>query len=464
LPAALATGLTALLIFLLTRRFVSARSAPWAAAVFLTTPLVGGVGTFAVFDPFLSLCTTGAVAAWYLALCEPIAAKRTGYLVACGVACGAAFLVKGLIGWAVPALTAGGYLATRRQWRSFATLSWVPMIVAILVVAPWAILIYRREPDFWHYFFWVEHVQRFAGDNAQHLRPPWFYIAYLPVVAWPWTLAWPAAFLALRSAIRRDPFLLYVAMWALVPLAFFSIAQGKLLTYILPCFPAFSILLAAGLERTVDGQHQRAMRGALLALAVVFALLLAAILVVQTGRIVSPVYTESESLRTTALYVLFTLGLGSAAGAFWSARAVTRAVALAIGGVAFILPLQALLPERVLDHATPTVAVARHAPSRDTVIVADASRFGTVAWTLKRDDIYVVSPGEIEYGLSYPEARFRRLTGQMLADLVDTIGARSDILIVCKPATAAAISGMLPARAAPFQDGSTVFVQIPRAQ
>ncbi|HEY7673307.1 MAG TPA: phospholipid carrier-dependent glycosyltransferase [Gammaproteobacteria bacterium] len=463
-PAALATGLTALIIFALTRRFVSGSSATWAAAIFLTTALVGAVGTFAVLDPFLSLCTTAAVAAWYLALHEPAVAKRARYLVACGVACGAAFLVKGFIGWAVPALAAGGYLVVRRQWRSLATLSWVPILVAILVAAPWAILIHEREPDFWNYFFWVEHVKRFAGDNAQHSRPFWFYIATLPGLAWPWTLAWPAGFLGLRSVLRRDSFLVFVLMWALLPLAFFSLAHGKLLTYILPCFPAFAILLAAGLEQHVSRSPQRVMRGATLALAGILALELAAILVAQAGGVGRPLYGASESLKATALCVLLGVGVCSSVVAFRSARSVTRLMALAIGGVAFILPLQVLLPERVLDVTAPTVAVARHAPSAETVVVADASRFGTVAWTLKRDDIYVVSSGEIGYGLSYPEARFRELTGRMLAALIETAGARADILIVCKPATVAAIGAMLPARAMRFQDGSTVFVEIPRAK
>ena len=464
LPVALATGLTALIVFVLTRRFVSPFAATLAAAIFLTTLLVGTVGTFAVLDPFLSLFTTAAVATCFLALQEPEGRRRIVYLIACGIACAGAFLVKGFVGWAVPAIVVAGYLMAQRQWRIFMTLPWIPIAVAVLVSAPWAVLIHLREPDFWNYFFWVEHIRRFASDDAQRQHAPWFYLAFLPLVSWPWIVAWPAAWIGLRSRFRREPFLVFCALWALLPFVFFSIARGKLLTYILPCFPALSILLAAGLERYLTSARQLGMRIALGVLVAAFSLLLAAILAVQLGAFTTPLYGASESPTVVALCVLLALTVAGCAAAYRNARNFARVGAVVVAGVAVLVPLQVFFPARIVERLLPSAAVANNLPSRETVIVSDSSLFGTAAWTFKRDDIYVVSGGEIDYGLSYPEHRFRRLEGHMLEDLIAATRGRSDLLIVCKENTEQDIAPTLPADTARLQQGSVVFLRIPKTE
>src|SRR5262249_12900260 len=273
--------------------FVSPFSANVAPVVFLTTALVAGVGTFAVLDSLLTLFLTAAVAAWYLAVLEPPGRRRVVYLVLCGGACGAAFLVKGFLAWAIPAMVAVPHLAARRQWRALFTLPWIPIATAVAVALPWSVLIHFREPDFWRYFFWVEHVQRFVGDEAQHAQPPWFFLEFLPLIGWPWILALPAAAIGLRGA-PRDDFRRYLLLWTVLPFVFFSFSRGKLLTYVLPCFAPLSILVAAGLERYFSTDRRRAFRAAAMVVATVFAALLAGLIVAQRGVAGAPLYSATE--------------------------------------------------------------------------------------------------------------------------------------------------------------------------
>jgi 4-amino-4-deoxy-L-arabinose transferase len=463
LPVALATGLSALLVFWLTRRFLGSSTAVRATAIFLTTLTVAGCGSVAVLDAFLALFVTAAVAAYYVAINEPRRARRFAYFALCGVACGAAFLTKGFIAWAIPTVVVAPYLIARRDWRTLLTSPWVPLAVAILVAVPWAVLVYQREPDFWRYFVVVEHLQRFAGDSAQHTRPSWFYFAYLPLTGFPWIWLLPAGLLGVRGDGRHRELLWYVALWALMPLLFFSLAKGKLLTYLLPCFAPLSILLAVGLERYFAAGGRRAFRTAAGILAAAFALLLALLVAAQSGAFGAAAYSADERLQLIGMAAFLIAGAACGASAFFGARPAARFAAIAGVGVAFFLPLDVALPQRALDAVAPSTAVEHYAATpRDTVLVSDDWLFGAVTWVLKRDDVYVVSAGEIEYGMSYPESRHRKLVGTMLADLIAANRGQHDVLVLCAASTEQEIGAQLPPTTERSQDGRVRVLKIPR--
>ncbi len=469
LPGALATGLTALIVFALAKRCVSRFAAGLAAAIYLTTFLVMGLGTFAVLDAFLALFLTAALGSFFVATETPHAGRRRRWLVACGAACGAAFLVKGFLALAIPVLVAAPYLAARRRWRTLATAPWWPIAVAAAVALPWAVAVALREPDFWHYFFWVEHIQRFTASDAQHAQPFWYYFAWLPLAGWPWILLLPAALLGLARGRSEAPertraLLWYAGAWAGLPLLFFSLSKGKLPTYILPCFAPLALLLAAGLERALPGPGRRAFAIAAAVVAAAFVGVGAALLAAQAGVLGQPVFGPGEGLALTAFALFMAAG---AAGGFYALLARPRGrrlAALAGTGAALMLPLQLALPQRALENVSPSLAVARHAGAGlDTIVVSDAPLFGTAAWVLGRDDIEVLSAGEIEYGLSYPDSRSRLLDAAAFKDLVEANRGRRPILVICSRATDREITPLMPSRATREQHGQVVFWHIPPA-
>jgi 4-amino-4-deoxy-L-arabinose transferase len=464
LPVALATGLAALIVFGFARRFAGARVAALSTLIFLTTFLVAGVGTFALLDAFLALFLTAALAAYYIALRE-VGVRRRNWLVVCGVACGAAFLVKGFLALAIPVIVAAPYLVVTRRWRDLFVTPWWPIVVAAVVALPWSVLIHLREPDFWRYFFWVEHVQRFTADDAQHAEPVWYYAAYLPLLGWPWILLLPAAAVGLRRPGGEDrDFIRYLMIAALLPLLFFSVSRGKLATYILPCFAPLSILLAAGIERYLAAGHARAWRfaGGVVLLAFVSALLLLA--AAQSGAFAAPLFWQGEGTRR--LVFAGALAAGALGGGVAAAAAGrwTRIAGIAAAGVALVVPLQIALPGQALVNFAPGGIVARLAGgSADAVIVSDAPLFGTAAWVLKRTDIYVASPGEIDYGLSYPEARHRLLDAQAFAALLEANRGLHEVVLVCVPSTEDDLKAQLPPNARREQQGSVVVWRVPES-
>ncbi len=462
LPVALATGLAALIVFALARRFLGASTAVLAAAIFLTTFLVAGIGTFALLDAFLALFLTAALAGYYVAL-RAAPAQRRAWLIACGVACGAAFLVKGFLALAIPVIVAAPYLAVGRRWRELLTSPWWPIAVAAVVVLPWSVLVHLREPDFWRYFFWVEHVQRFTADDAQHAAPFWYYVAYLPLTGWPWILLLPAAAIGLRRGHGDRDFVGYLIIWAALPFLFFSASSGKLATYILPCFAPLSILLAAGIERYLAGGYTRAWRLGAGVVVLAFVGVLGLLLAAQSGALGAVAFGAGEGARLAVLVGSLVAGVAGGIAALGSRGARVRIGGVALAGVALLVPLHLALPQRALDNFAPAGAVARYATGADAVVVSDAPLFGTVAWVLKRNDIYMASPGEIEYGLSYPEAKQRLLDGPGFAALLATNRGRREVLLVCGPSTERELKPWLPSGARRDQQGNVIVWRVPAA-
>ena len=173
LPGMLATLGSALLVFFLALRYLDRRNALFAAAVYLTFPLVFVLGSVAILDPILTFFLTATTAFFFLAIDENCSRKKKwGLLFLSGVMCGCAFLTKGFLAFAVPAVCIVPYLLWEKRWKELLILPWLPLLGVIVISAPWAIAVHQAQPDYWRYFIFVEHIQRFFGqEKAQHSEP-----------------------------------------------------------------------------------------------------------------------------------------------------------------------------------------------------------------------------------------------------------------------------------------------------
>jgi 4-amino-4-deoxy-L-arabinose transferase len=464
LPTSLAAGLTALIIFFLTLNFATRFSAYLATGIYLSTVLVLGVGTFAVLDTFLSLFLTGAMASYYFAYRAVQPARRQWLLGICGAFCAGAFLTKGFLALVIPTIVIGAYLLARRDWQSMLKTPWIPIIVAGVLVAPWAILVHLREPDYWHYFFWIEHVQRFLGDSAQHKEPFWYFLVNGPFAALPWIAMLPAAVVGMwRGRGEHSPLAGYAVAWVLLPFLFFSASNGKLLTYILPCCAPAAIFLAIGLERYFSTSRRAAFAIGSGCLAMLFAAILVLAALAQRGMFAQELFAADENLR----YLGF---MGCIAGALFASifalAARSRGLrlgAITVSGVALFLPLHfAFLPRAHIDGKIPADYLAEELQvGPDTILISDAPYFGSVAWSFKRDDVYVLSEGEISYGLAYPESRHRSLDGPGFTRLIDENRASHDIAVVVRATMESELPSAALARAQRKQRGEVVMFLIP---
>ena len=280
----------AVALFLFVRRWVGESTAKGALLALVTQPLFFMSAQFANLDMLVAGCIAVTTLSWAGgALAEPMNERRRslaiGYLFAAlGV------LAKGLIGVVLPALVIAVWLVLQRRTRTLARLLWLPGIVLFLgVAAPWFVAMQLRFPDFAHYFFVVQHFQRFAEGGFNNTQPFWFYPAVIALLALPWTV-WllgagrrPYWSDPARGAIRK---LMWI--WLIAITLFFSLPQSKLVGYILPALVPLAFLAADAADVMVarSGVYRRLWRfsGGLAAIACVASAAAAALLIAYPQR------------------------------------------------------------------------------------------------------------------------------------------------------------------------------------
>ncbi len=168
-----------------------------------------------------------------------------------GAAFGLAVLTKGPVGVLVPAIALSAYgLATRRREMLR------PKALAALLAG------FAATALPWYAYMMATHrdlvVKSFLGDgnlgrfvSPEHHQIPLYYVAILAGGLLPWSAALPAGLMRGVSALRRgddgphrSPGPAFALAWFLAVLGVFSLSASKLLTYVLPAFPAAAFLIA----------------------------------------------------------------------------------------------------------------------------------------------------------------------------------------------------------------------------
>ncbi len=434
LMSALSIGLSAVGLYVFSKRYYSRQAALLAAFIFLTSAQVMGVGTFSVLDSMLSCMVTLSLCSFYPAL-SASGKERLAWLALSGVFAGGAFLVKGFIAFAVPVVVIGPYLLMRRRWTDLFMLPWIPLAVAALVSLPWSLAIAHREPDFWRYFFWEEHVRRFfSRSNAQHAYPFWFFVPVFLVGTMPWSLIGP---IPLRDVIVRrisEPMIQYGIIWLVMPFLFFSCSSGKLGTYIQPCYVPFSVLLAVALADGFDSAHEsRSLQIGVILTTVIVIVSLATTLVVfslqVSGRI--PRLDAHFIPKTIGWLLGLSTALLLTIAAFRDRCGPQKAIKLGLSVATVFVTGTTCIPTGISS----SLGVQGFLESEqgyiepDTILVANTKTMHAVCYVYKRDDVALFrDKGEIAYGLSYPEAQHRYLDISDLRAMLSQRGTQRVVL------------------------------------
>ncbi len=260
LPGLLFGLLGAITTGLLAGRLFGARAGwyAWLISMTMFLPLV--LAQAAVHDVALVPWTNLALLClWEMELATGLR-RQLGLLVATACMLGLAFLTKALIGVAVIGV---GYslflLISRRLTIGSCVRLGTALLLGAVLVSPWFIAMEIRVAGYLYYYFVERHLMGFATATQRHGHSPWWYYApYIVLGAVPWV--WYALPLIRDEWERRSEGLasrlplVFVLCWLFGGLLFLSLAKSKLVTYVLPLFPAVAIVCAVAWNRRAAGQ------------------------------------------------------------------------------------------------------------------------------------------------------------------------------------------------------------------
>jgi 4-amino-4-deoxy-L-arabinose transferase len=463
-PSALAAGLSGLMLFMLVRRFTGSHfKGILSAVIFLTCSEVFAVGTFSVLDSLLSMFLTAAMVSFFFAYSETDPKKKNRLLAIFGACCGLAFLTKGFLAFAVPVVTVIPFMIWEKRLKELFRIAWIPIIAAILISLPWSVMIHFRESDFWHYFFWVEHINRFMSDMPQHPQPLWYFVPVILLGALPWTALIPTVIPTIKETDYQDSFFRFVLCWLFFPFLFFSSSEGKLGTYILPCFSPLAIRLGLGIPEYFESGEKKKFLIAVTVLCILSGIMLILLALNQiTGFIGIKVYEPDETWK-------WMFGsAGSAAGIvlmILSARQSDfrkRLWLYAASPLLFMFGTQFILPDLTRLSKAPGDFLMSHSDKvrADTLIVSYENPLQAVCWFYKRDDVYVLMKGdELSYGLAYEDSKHRLLNAEQFGQLVAENSGKRGVVLISKFREYEQYKNKLPKPLSEQSNGEFVFAQ-----
>lgn len=361
------------------RRFVNPRCAALAVMIVATTPLYLTYSRLVIFDMAVSFFVCIAILAGYVAEeCEGV--SRRNWYLAGAAAAGFATLVKGPVGFIVPALVllvCNAVEGRRGAWKRL--LAPLNFVVFFAVVLPWFIGVSVVHSDFPRYGLVEESFNRFTTGSFRRAKPAYFYPLIIAATFVPWSLLFPESILMTwrrRAQLSRvDRFCI---VWAIVVVIFFSLSKSKMPGYVLSLAVSLGILSARLFDHAMASGGWAARLILRVTTLLAFGCLCIASLVwwgqsqsQLVGGILKLDWQETEKLleHTTGLTVVFLIAAGVAALARFR-RSVVLSLAAFVFPLALLVIFNGGLLELIGNRRSPRDLAARMSPTTADTDVA----------------------------------------------------------------------------------------------
>ncbi len=403
-PNALAALLCVVITYLYAARRFSERTALVSSMVLLSS-----FGFFAMAH----IVTTDILFAFLLfasllAFSEFYHSEQSRFLYLFFTALAFAVLTKGPVALILLGATVLTFLFLEKRISFLKRMvSWKGFLLFALVALPWFAAMCMREKEFFQFFFIDQHILRFLTTKHHRSGPVYYFLPVLFGGLFPWSLYLPRA--ATRLWRVRELRLFFI--WSIVVFCFFSLSGSKLPPYILPMFPAASIILGYFFGTL---WRQRIRQSVELTLYGAFFLLAAsATFIYGSGLANGYLKPFPDLVDLSANISRFSLGIACVSCvipivfAFRRYRRFSTLFYL-LGGFSLAIVLGLMLHAHVIDGFNTTKELAQ-AINRSATNGSYVVSYGTYHQTLPfytRNKTYVVDgTGELEMGSGYPDAK-----------------------------------------------------------
>ncbi len=417
IPALLAS-LSCLAIFALAiRRIWGADVSLLSTLVLATTSRYWEFSTLCMTDMFLTLFDMVALIAMYVGLKSEN--KRFAAFAVAAVSMGLAVLTKGPVGLILPSFAFCVYLVMTRNLKIL-KIGQIVICAALFfaTAAPWYIAAAAAVNTGSNVGAWLWHhnVERFFGSAYECHNDPFYMVGAFFNGFTPWGLLVPLAFVdsvvrwVKKSDVEESKTELFLWIWLLLTVAFFTLSRGKMNYYDLPAFPAAAGIVGLHLCRWIQNKNIIA-RG--------YAWLFAATLVLGgfVAAYLLPGVTNNEDFSAWCVMPIGLLVTGGAAIVAMKRKHYFAPYVLCSAGMAVTLlsfaaqvhPAMAVQApglqyiQTIKEH--PTASIALHKDFGTTVDWFDITLFKTdrvpiqldtseqmAQFLLQKDPVYVIVP------------------------------------------------------------------------
>jgi 4-amino-4-deoxy-L-arabinose transferase-like glycosyltransferase len=176
-----------------------------------------------------------------------------------------AVLTKGPVGVLLPLLIVSLAIALKKRWWVFREmrLLW-GLTLVVLVAGPWYFWAAYHDPEYIRTFLWDHNILRFftSTPGIGRLQPVYYFVPILLAGFLPWSFFLPAVVHDLweRRGNEKREDRLFLLVWVVTILIFFSLSRNKLGTYILPAFPPLALLTGDFIRQFMKGEETRLWR------------------------------------------------------------------------------------------------------------------------------------------------------------------------------------------------------------